>query len=53
VIEGFDVLPLLIRTQDEQGRPVPGVNPDKITKAEVIRKRNHPYEPKKLPDPRK
>ena len=53
VIEGFDVLPLLIRTQDEQGRPVPGVIPDKITKAEVIRKRNHPYEPKKLPDPRK
>ena len=53
VIEGFDVLPLLIRTQDDQGRPVPGVNPDKITKAEVIRKRNHPYEPKKLPDPRK
>jgi len=53
VIEGFDVLPRLIRTQDGEGRPVPGVNPDKITKAEVIRKRNHPYEPKKLPDPRK
>lgn len=53
VIEGFDVLPRLIRTQDGEGRPVPGVNPDKITKAEVIRKRNHPYEPQKLPDPRK
>lgn len=53
VIEGFDVLPRLIRTQDGEGRPVPGVNPDKITKAEVLRKRNHPYEPKKLPDPRK
>ncbi len=53
VIQGFDVLPLLIRTQDDQGRPVPGVIPDKITKAEVIRKRSHPYEPKKLPDPRK
>ena len=53
VIEGFDVLPRLIRTQDPEGRPVPGVNPDKITKAEVLRKRNHPYEPKKLPDPRK
>jgi cyclophilin family peptidyl-prolyl cis-trans isomerase len=53
VIEGFDVLPRLIRTQDPEGRPVPGVNPDKITKAEVLRKRNHSYEPKKLPDPRK
>jgi cyclophilin family peptidyl-prolyl cis-trans isomerase len=53
VIEGFDVLPLLIRTQDDQGRPVPGVLPDKITKMEVIRKRSHPYEPTKLPDPRK
>ena len=53
VIEGFDVLPLLIRTQDDQGRPVPGVLPDKITKTEVIRKRSHPYEPTKLPDPRK
>ncbi len=53
VIEGFDVLPKLTRTQDEQGRPVPGVNPDRIVKAEVVRKRNHPYEPKTLPDPRK
>jgi cyclophilin family peptidyl-prolyl cis-trans isomerase len=53
VIEGFNVLPLLIRTQDDQGRPVPGVIPDKITKAEVVRKRSHPYEPDKLPDPRK
>jgi cyclophilin family peptidyl-prolyl cis-trans isomerase len=53
VIDGFDVLPRLIRTQDPEGRPVPGVNPDKITKAEVLRKRNHPYEPQKLPDPRK
>ena len=53
VIEGFDVLPKLVRTQDEQGRPVPGVRPDKILKAEVLRKRNHPYEPKTLPNPRK
>lgn len=53
VIEGFDVLPSLTRTQDEQGRPVPGVKPDRIVKAEVLRKRNHPYEPKTLPDPRK
>lgn len=53
VIDGFDVLPRLMRTQDEQGRPVPGVKPDRIVKAEVVRKRNHPYEPKTLPDPRK
>ena len=53
VIEGFDVLPKLMRTQDEQGRPVRGIKPDTIVKAEVVRKRNHPYEPKTLPDPRK
>ena len=53
VIEGFDVLPMLMRTQDEQGRPVPGIKPDVIVKAEVVRKRNHPYEPQTLPDPRR
>jgi cyclophilin family peptidyl-prolyl cis-trans isomerase len=53
VIEGFDVLPLLMRTQDEQGRSMAGIKPDVIVKAEVVRKRNHPYEPKTLPDPRK
>jgi cyclophilin family peptidyl-prolyl cis-trans isomerase len=53
VIEGFDVLPKLQRTQDDEGRPVPGVKPDKIVKAEVLRKRAHPYEPATLPDPRK
>jgi cyclophilin family peptidyl-prolyl cis-trans isomerase len=52
VISGFDVLPKLIRTQDEQGRPLPGLKPDTIVKAEVVRRRNHPYEPKVLPDPR-
>jgi cyclophilin family peptidyl-prolyl cis-trans isomerase len=52
VISGFDVLPKLIRTQDEQGRPLPGLTPDTIVKAEVVRRRNHPYEPKVLPDPR-
>lgn len=52
VISGFDVLPRLIRTQDDQGRPLPGLKPDTIVKAEVIRRRNHPYEPKTLPDPR-
>lgn len=53
VIAGDDVLAKLARTQDEQGRPVPGVEPDRILKAEVLRKRSHPYEPKTLPDPRR
>jgi len=52
VIAGDDVLARLARTQDGEGRPVPGVQPDKIVKAEVIRKRDHPYEPVTLPDPR-
>jgi len=52
VIEGFDVLPKLTRTQDEEGRTMPGIKPDTIVKAEVVRKRDHPYEPKTLPDPR-
>ena len=53
VIDGFDVLPKLMRTQDDQGLPVAGVVPDKILKAVVVRKRNHAYEPETLPDPRK
>ena len=53
VIAGDEVLARLARTQDGEGRPVPGVQPDKIVKAEVIRKRDHPYEPVTLPDPRK
>ena len=52
VIEGFDVLPRIMRTTDEQGRPVAGVQPDRIVKAEVLRKRNHPYVPTTRPDPR-
>lgn len=53
VIDGFDVLPKLMRTQDDQGLPVAGVVPDKILKAVVVRKRDHAYEPETLPDPRK
>jgi cyclophilin family peptidyl-prolyl cis-trans isomerase len=53
VVEGFDVLPRLQRTQDDEGRPVPGIEPDRIEKAEVIRKRDHAYDPTTLPDPRK
>ncbi len=48
VIKGFEVLPQLIRTE---GAP-PGSEQDKIEKASVVRKRSHPYESKKLPDPR-
>jgi len=53
VIEGFEVLPQLMRTQDERGQAVSGVTPDTIVKAEVVRKRAHPYEPATLPDPRR
>jgi cyclophilin family peptidyl-prolyl cis-trans isomerase len=48
VVEGFDVLPKITRTEG----PMAGDVPDTIVKAEVLRKRGHPYEPKKLPDPR-
>ncbi len=53
VIEGFDVLPVIARTQDPEGRTVAGIQPDRIEKASVVRKRDHAYEPKTLPDPRK
>ena len=53
VIEGFDVLPKLTRTQDEQGKSLPGIEPDRIVKAKVLRKRDHAYEPKTSPDSRK
>ncbi|MFM7207533.1 MAG: peptidylprolyl isomerase [Planctomycetaceae bacterium] len=52
VIEGFEVLPRIMRTTDDQGRSLPGVQPDTITKAIVVRKRNHPYVPQTLPDPK-
>jgi cyclophilin family peptidyl-prolyl cis-trans isomerase len=50
VIEGFDVLAKLVRTTDDAGRPVAGIEPDKIVRAEVLRKRDHPYVPKTQPD---
>jgi cyclophilin family peptidyl-prolyl cis-trans isomerase len=52
VIEGDSVLSKLTRTQDGQGQPVPGVQPDRIEKAEVIRKRDHAYVPETRPDTR-
>ncbi|MDZ4819340.1 MAG: peptidylprolyl isomerase [Planctomycetota bacterium] len=45
VVEGMDVLAKLQRIDPEQG----GVQPDKIVKATVVRKRDHAYEPQKLP----
>jgi cyclophilin family peptidyl-prolyl cis-trans isomerase len=45
VIEGMDVLPKLQRRDPQALNPPP---PDKIVKAEVIRKRNHAYEPNKV-----
>jgi len=53
VIAGDEVLARLARTQDDQGRPVPGIEPDRIVKGEVLRKRDHTYEPVTLPDPKK
>ena len=53
VIEGFDVLPKIHRTQAPDGRPIPGIKPDTILTAEVVRKRDHDYAPKTLPDVKK
>ena len=52
VLEGFEVLPRIMRTTDDQGRSLAGVDPDRITKATVLRKRNHPYVPQTLPESR-
>ncbi len=52
VIEGLDLLAKIQRTHissEEGEKPIPGVVPDKILKAVVLRKRDHAYEPKKLP----
>jgi cyclophilin family peptidyl-prolyl cis-trans isomerase len=45
VVEGMDVLPKLQR-RDPQGASPP--EPDKIVKAEVVRKRDHAYQPHKV-----
>ena len=42
VIKGLDILPKITRTEGPQARPTR----DKIISAEVIRKRDHAYEPK-------
>jgi cyclophilin family peptidyl-prolyl cis-trans isomerase len=49
VIEGLDVLSKLQRFDPQKATPGVTVDMlDKITKAEVLRKREHPYEPKVL-----
>ncbi len=45
VIEGLDVLSKIQRIDPD--KPA-GIVPDKLLKAEVLRKRDHPYEPKTL-----
>jgi cyclophilin family peptidyl-prolyl cis-trans isomerase len=45
VIEGMDVLALLQRRDPMSATPA---DPDKIIKAEVVRKRDHVYEPNKV-----
>ncbi|PHR94744.1 MAG: peptidylprolyl isomerase [Blastopirellula sp.] len=45
VVEGLDILEKLQRI--DPSKKTPGVEPDKIIKAEVIRKRDHVYAPKK------
>lgn len=49
VIEGLDVLPKIQRIDPDAERFHPSaLEPDTIIKAEVLRKRNHPYEPKTI-----
>jgi cyclophilin family peptidyl-prolyl cis-trans isomerase len=47
VIEGFEVLSKLIRTETEEGEKSK-VEPDKMVKVEVLRKREHEYKPNKV-----
>ena len=49
VIEGTDVLAKIQRRDPSQGGPLP--TPDKIVKAEVVRKREHEYAPTKVKKP--
>ncbi len=46
IVEGMDVLANLQRRNPQDPPPLP--EPDKIIKAEVLRKRDHAYEPKKV-----
>ncbi len=48
-ISGMDVLEQLTRNATDAG-PIPGVEADKILKAEVVRDRGHEYKPAKVGD---
>jgi peptidylprolyl isomerase/peptidyl-prolyl cis-trans isomerase B (cyclophilin B) len=47
VVDGMDVLAKITRVDPMQPN---GRQPDKITKATVLRKRDHTYEPETLPE---
>lgn len=49
VVKGMDVLAKLERRDPTKKEEQP--DPDRIVEAKVLRKRNHPYEPKKLVEP--
>lgn len=57
VVSGFEVLPKITRREPARahsfdGSPSgPSLPADRIIEAKVLRKRAHPYEPKKLPEP--
>ena len=51
VIEGVDVLASITRTHNQADQKMDGVEADKITSMEVLRKREHDYKPVKVGDP--
>jgi cyclophilin family peptidyl-prolyl cis-trans isomerase len=51
VVEGGDVLEKIQQTVTGNDEPIPDVVPDQIIRAEVIRKRDHDYQPRRLGDP--
>ena len=54
VLEGMDVLDKITRTYaqgfGDQDTKIPGVTPDKIVSAQVLRARDHEYKPVTVPD---
>ncbi|MDO4576333.1 MAG: peptidylprolyl isomerase [Planctomycetia bacterium] len=50
VVRGMSTLTKIQRIDPE--RPYPGIVPTKIVEMKVLRKRDHAYTPKTLPDPR-
>jgi cyclophilin family peptidyl-prolyl cis-trans isomerase len=52
ITKGFDVLAKIQRRDPEDKQRAAEITPDKIVEAKVLRKRNHPYEPKTHPSSR-